>query len=69
MADPENHSRAIPLPHPDDIAARKALAAQAPAPLERILKQAAASRRWNTAQLRESQAKHPLNESADKAPN
>jgi hypothetical protein len=49
------------LPDPRDIAARKALAAMPPAPLERVLRQAEASRRWTSDQLRESRAKHPLN--------
>ena len=38
--------RHVPLPHPDDIAARKALAARPPAPIGRILAQAEASRRF-----------------------
>ena len=53
------------LPDPRDIAARKALAAMPPAPIERVLQQAAASRRWNADQLRESRAKHPLNSHAE----
>jgi hypothetical protein len=48
------------LPDPRDIAARKALAAMPPAPIERVLQQAAASRRWTADQLRASRAKHPL---------
>ncbi len=31
------HHRQFPLPHPADLAARKALAARPPAPLERVL--------------------------------
>jgi hypothetical protein len=46
MHDLEKPSRSIPLPHPDVVAARKALAAMPPAPLERILEQAAASRKF-----------------------
>lgn len=42
---PARH-RQFPLPHPDDLAARKALAAGPPAPLERVLAQAEASRRF-----------------------
>jgi len=53
------------LPHPEDVAARKALAAMPPAPLERVLRQAEASRRWNSDQLRESRSKHPLNTHAE----
>lgn len=53
------------LPDPRDIAARKALAAMPPAPIERVLQQAAASRRWNADQLRESRAKHPLKTHAE----
>jgi len=34
------------LPDPRDVAARKALAARPPAPLERVLEQAAASRKF-----------------------
>ena len=34
------------LPHPDDVAARKALAAMPPAPLKRVLEQAAAARKF-----------------------
>jgi hypothetical protein len=48
------------LPDPRDIAARKALAAMPPAPLERVLRQAEASRRWTADQLRASRAMHPL---------
>lgn len=65
MHDLEKPSRSIPLPQPDDVAARKALAAMPPAPLERILQQAAASRRWNAEQLRESRDKHPLKTHAE----
>ncbi len=65
MHDPEKPSRSIPLPHPDDVAARKALATMPPAPLERVLQQAAASRRWTADQLRKSRAKHPLKTHAD----
>jgi hypothetical protein len=53
------------LPDPRDIAARKALAAMPPAPIERVLQQAAASHRWNADQLRESRAKHPLKTHAE----
>lgn len=53
------------LPDPRDIAARKALAAMPPAPIERVLQQAAASRRGNADQLRESRAKHPLKTHAE----
>jgi hypothetical protein len=53
------------LPDPRDIAARKALAAMPPAPIERVLQQAAASRRWNADQLRESRVKHPLKTHAE----
>jgi hypothetical protein len=49
------------LPDPRDVAARKALAAMPPAPLERVLQQAEASRQWYSEQLRESRSKHPLN--------
>lgn len=53
------------LPDPRDIAARKALAAMPPAPIERVLQQAAASPRWNADQLRDSRAKHPLKTHAE----
>ena len=53
------------LPLPADIAARKALAAMQPAPLERVLRQAEASRRWYANQLRESRANHPLKTHAE----
>ena len=46
MANSEHSSRTIPLPHPDIIAARKALMAQPPAPLERLLEQAAAAQKF-----------------------
>jgi hypothetical protein len=59
------YQSAVRLPDPRDIAARKALAAMPPAPIERVLQQAAASRRWNADQLRESRAKHPLNTRAE----
>jgi hypothetical protein len=36
-----------------------------PAPIERVLQQAAASRRWNADQLRESRANHPLKTHAE----
>lgn len=65
MHDLEKPSRSIPLPHPDDVAARKALAVMPPAPPERVLRQAEASRRWNAEQLRESRDKHPLKTHAD----
>ena len=65
MVDPENPSRTIPLPHPADIAARKALAAMPPASLERVLQQATASRRWTADQLRASRAMHPLKSHAE----
>jgi hypothetical protein len=48
------------FPFPDDAAARKALAAMPPAPLERVLRQAEASRRWTADQLRASRALHLL---------
>ena len=48
------------LPDPRDVAARKALATKSPAPVERILQQAAASQQTIADQLRESRAKHPL---------
>jgi hypothetical protein len=38
--------RPFALPHPADIAARKALAARPPAPIEHVLAQAEASRRF-----------------------
>lgn len=38
--------RPFALPHPADLAARKALAARPPAPIERVLTQAEASRRF-----------------------
>lgn len=60
MPAPKRPGRDIPLPHPDDIAAREALAAMPPAPLERVLRQAEASRRWTADPLRASQAKRPL---------
>ena len=53
------------LPDPRDIAARKALAAMPPVPIERVLQQAAASRRWTADELRESRAKHRLESHAD----
>ena len=53
------------LPHPDDLAARKALAAMTPAPIEWVLRQAEASRQWTAEQLRESRLKHPLNTHAE----
>ncbi|TAE77096.1 MAG: hypothetical protein EAZ65_00665 [Verrucomicrobia bacterium] len=65
MPAPKRPGRDIPLPHPDDIAARKALAAAPPAPLERVLRQAEASRRWYADQLRESRANHPLKTHAE----
>jgi hypothetical protein len=37
---------AVQLPHPADVAARKELAKMPPAPLERVLQQAAASRKF-----------------------
>lgn len=37
---------AVKLPHPDDIAARKALAAKPQQPLEKVLEQARASEEW-----------------------
>ena len=47
MSQPEQPKpRTILLPHPDDVAARKALAAMPPAPLERVLRQATASRKF-----------------------
>ncbi len=48
------------LPHPDDLASRKALAAMPPASIERVLRQAEASSQWTANQLRASRAKHPL---------
>jgi hypothetical protein len=62
---PENENPHHPLPHPDDVSAGMALAALRPAPLEHILRQAEASRRWNAGQLRESRAKHPLTTHAE----
>jgi hypothetical protein len=53
------------FPDPRDVAARKALAAMPPAPLERVLQQAEASRRWFADQLRTSRAKHPLESHAE----
>lgn len=53
------------MPHPADLAARKALAARPPAPLERVLEQAAASQRAIADRLRESRAKHPLKTHAE----
>lgn len=53
------------FPDSRDVAARKALAARPPAPLERVLEQAAASQRSIADQLRESRAKHPLNTHAE----
>jgi hypothetical protein len=47
MSQPEQpKSRTILLPLPADLAARKALAQRPPAPLERVLEQAAASRKF-----------------------
>jgi hypothetical protein len=46
MADSENPPRSNPLPHPTIMAMRKALAAQPPPSLERVLSQAAASRKF-----------------------
>ena len=40
----------VTLPHPADVAARKALAEMPPAPLSRVLEQARASQRWREAQ-------------------
>jgi hypothetical protein len=53
------------VPDPRDVAARKTLAAMPPAPIERVLRQAEASRQWTADQLRESRAKHPLESYAD----
>jgi hypothetical protein len=53
------------LPDPRDVAERKALAAKSPAPVERILQQAAASQQTIADQLRESRANHPLKTHAD----
>ncbi len=39
------------LPHPDDIAAREALAKRPQPPLERVLEQAEAARAWHSAQI------------------
>jgi len=41
------------LPHPDDIAARKALARRPPAPLESVLIQMKASEEWRRSVNRE----------------
>lgn len=65
MHHPDRPSPRIRLPHPDDLAAREALAAMPPAPLERVLQQAEASRRWTADQLRFSRAKHPLESHAE----
>jgi hypothetical protein len=46
MPEQEKPSRKVTLPHPDDLAARKALAQMQPAPIERVLMQAAASRKF-----------------------
>lgn len=46
MPDLEMRPIAVRLPHPADLAARKALAAMPPAPIERVLQQAAASRKF-----------------------
>lgn len=43
---PSDSSRQVTVPHPSIVAIRKALAARPPAPLERVLAQAAASRRF-----------------------
>jgi hypothetical protein len=48
------------LLNPDDVAARKALAARPNAPLERVLEQAACSQRSISDQLRESRSEHLL---------
>jgi len=46
MSYPEHtEQHAIRLPHPADVAARKALEQRPPAPLERVLEQAAVSRK------------------------
>lgn len=65
MSAPEKAMPSKPLPHPDDLAARRALAATPPAPLDRVLRQAEASRRWSADQLRESRANHPLKTHAE----
>jgi hypothetical protein len=47
MSQPQHPKRrTILLPHPADLAAQKALAQRPPAPLERVLEQAAASRKF-----------------------
>jgi hypothetical protein len=46
MPEQETPSRKVTLPHPDDLAARRALALKQPAPIERVLIQAAASRKF-----------------------
>jgi hypothetical protein len=47
MSQPEQPKpRTILLPYPADLAARKALAQRPPAPLERVLEQAASSRKF-----------------------
>jgi hypothetical protein len=46
MPDQEMRPIAVRRPHPADLAARKALAAMPPAPIERVLMQAAASRNF-----------------------
>jgi hypothetical protein len=48
MPDQKKPSRKVTLPHPDDLAARRALALMQPAPIGRILIQAAASRKFIT---------------------
>ncbi|MFU8892699.1 MAG: hypothetical protein ACNA8L_03635 [Luteolibacter sp.] len=47
MSQPQHpKTRTILLPHPADLAARNALDQRPPAPLERVLEQAAASRKF-----------------------
>lgn len=53
------------FPDPRDVAARKSLTANSPAPIERILQQASASQSSLAEQLSESRAKHPLKTRAE----
>jgi hypothetical protein len=46
MPDQKKPSRKVALPNPDDLAARRALALKQPAPIQRVLIQAAASRKF-----------------------
>jgi hypothetical protein len=60
MPEQETPSRKVTLPHPDDLAARKALALMQPAPIERVLIQAAASRKFIAERLARDSAEHPV---------